>query len=256
MSEMACFRHLPTSRYNLYGMELIGLAFLQLILLFCAVMAGTVCALIVYAYTRGMSRGRIVTLLVAFTFPVLVLFYLEAGLLGYGFAERAVGEDNFLDGNYHIPLPNGYRLVIFDKMPQLAYIEQASHPNRIGFGQVHALQIVGNTLLIEAYQGQSATDLGIDKEANHYLIIDTNTSEVTEYPTLEALRTYAAQKSVSLRLTPVEKLLEQSKSPGWRGLLFLVLLLLPVVVAMVWLVRRLRKLSQHLMERKESPLLG
>jgi hypothetical protein len=253
---MAWFRHLPTPALESLRMELIGLVFLQIALLFCAVIAGTACALIVYGYTSGMSRGRVVRLLVAFTFPVFVLVYLEAGILGYGFAERAVGEDNFLDGNYHIPLPNGYRLVIFDKMPQLAYIEQTSHPNRIGFGQVHALQIAGNALLVEAYQGRSATDFGIDEEANHYLVIDTNTSEVTEYPTREARRLYATRGSVSLRLTPVEKFLEQSESPGWRGLLFLVLLLFPVVVVTAWLVRKLRKLGQHLKDRQEPPLLG
>ena len=179
---MACFRQLPTSRYNLYGMELIGLAFLQLILLFCAVMAGTVCALIVYAYTRGMSRGRIVTVLVASTFPEPVWSIGKTGLLWIwlcGTRRREATSSmattiylclTAIDSSFSIRclnLPTSNRL--------------HTRPHWIWSGS-RDFQILGNTLLIEAYQGQNATDLGIDKEANHYLFIDTNTSEVTEYP--------------------------------------------------------------------------
>jgi len=238
-------------------MELIGLMFLQVALLFFAAIAGTTCAFIVYDYTRGMARGRRgVAILVAGAFPLLVLLYLEAGILGYGFAERAVGEDNFLVGYYHVPLPNGRQLVIFDKMPQLAYIEQMSNPNRGGVFQVHALQTAGNMLLVATYQGAGESDLGMDEPANRFLLIDTNTSGVREYSTLEALKSSAASENISLHLTPVEEILGERKSPGWRGLLFLVLLLLPPVVIVIRLARKLTQLGQRLSNRDQALHFG
>ncbi len=228
-------------------MELVGLMFLQLALLFFAAIAGAACTLIVCGHSRGMSRGRRgVTIFVAAAFPLLVLLYLEAGILVYGFAERIVGEDNFLDGYYHVSLPNGRQLVIFDKVPQLAYIEKTSNPNRGGVFQVHALQTAGNVLLLAAYQGAGESDLGIDKPANRFLLVDTNTSAVREYPTLEALKLSAASENISLNLTRVEEILAERKFPGLRGLLFLVVLLLPPVLITIRLARGLNRFSSGL----------
>jgi hypothetical protein len=231
-------------------MEILGLMFLQVVLLLAAAVCGMVLTFIVYGYTRGTPRGRGVALLVACTFPLLVLFYLEAGILGYGFAERAAGDDNFLDGNYHVTLPNGYQLVIFDKMPQLAYIERTSDPNRRSVPQVHALQIAGSILLVATYQGAAETDIGVDEPANHYLLIDTNTYRYADYSTLEALRSSAVRESVSLHLTPVENIVAERKALGWRERLFLILLSSPPVVITIRLGQKLRQLAHRVTSRE------
>src|SRR5579864_5214323 len=98
-------------------MEFIGFAFVQLILLLLGACVGAICMLVVRRATRDVpSLARRAFVGTAFALPMVTIFYLEAGIVGYGVAEYAVGKDSFVDGLYHYPLANGYQLVILDKM--------------------------------------------------------------------------------------------------------------------------------------------
>ena len=103
-------------------MELIGFAFAQIAMFVVGAFAGGLLAGVVWLTTRRAAYGRRKILTLAFLFPVLALSYLEAAWLSYGIVEYAMGRDSFVDGVYHYPLAGEYRLVIFDKMPEQAYI--------------------------------------------------------------------------------------------------------------------------------------
>jgi len=231
-------------------MEFIGFVFVQILLVAAAAVVGAICWLVVRRATYQVTIGRSWALLIAFLFPLLVVFYLEAGLFAYGIAEYALGKDSFLNGIYHYPLVNGYQLVIFDKMPEMAYIEQSAGSDTNGVSEVRAVQVAGNLLLVAAHRGRDAFDWGRDKPANAYVAIDTKASTTTDYPTLEALRLDAASRGISLHLTPTDEALSRAASPGWAGRIFLVLLLTPLAVLTVWLLRKLRQL------RRRSTVLG
>jgi hypothetical protein len=162
------------------------------------------------------------------------------------FRHGLLGKDSFLDGIYHYPLVNGYELVILDKMPEMSSVERSrgeSHATAVD--QVRAVQVAGNTLLVTAHQGLDTSDWGRDKPANTYIAIDTKTSKVTKYPTLDALRSEAASRGISLHLIATEDALNQAASLGWAGRIFLPMLLTPPVVLAIWLLRKLRQLSQR-----------
>jgi len=122
-------------------MEFIGFVFVQILLVAAAAVVGAICWLVVRRATYQVTIGRSWALLIAFLFPLLVVFYLEAGLFAYGIAEYALGKDSFLNGIYHYPLVNGYQLVIFDKMPEMAYIEQSAGSDTNGVSEVRAVQV-------------------------------------------------------------------------------------------------------------------
>ncbi len=221
-----------------------GLIYLQILLSLGAAAAGAICALVVWLATLGVLHGRRRALSTAFLFPFLVIFYLEAGAFAYGIAEYALGRDSFVDGIYHYPLTNGYQLVIFDKFPEAASIGQSSHPQAQGVDAVRSVQVVGNLILVTAFNGPAITDLGHGEAANRYLTLDTRSGSVTDHPTLEALRLEAAKEGAFLDLMTTDEVLSKAKSPGWRGLIFATLLLVPPVLLGVRLIKKLRRLRR------------
>jgi len=88
--------------------ELIGLGFIQIFLFIIGSALGVVFAVAVSLSTRGISRGRRRAQVIAFVFPSIALFYLEAGFFSHALVREVLGEDNFLNGLYHYPLGNGY----------------------------------------------------------------------------------------------------------------------------------------------------
>jgi hypothetical protein len=70
-------------------MEFIGFIFVQIILALGAAVVGAICALIVRGSTRHLIGSKRASL-IAFAFPLLVVFYVEAGFLAYGIGEIAL----------------------------------------------------------------------------------------------------------------------------------------------------------------------
>jgi len=234
-------------------MEFIGFPFVQIVLALGTALVGAICALLVRRATRLSSNSKRASL-IAFAFPILVGFYVEAGFFAYGIGEIALGKDSFLDGVYHYQLVNGYQLVILDKMPEMSSVEQyRGDSHTMAVDQVRAVQVAGNALLVTAHQGRDASDWGRDKPANTYIAIDTKTSKITDYPTLDALRSDAASRGISLQLIATEDALNQAASLGWAGRMFLIVLLTPPVVLAIWLLRQLRYLTQHPMIAGQHP---
>lgn len=231
-------------------MELIGLMFLEVALVLGAVIAGIILAVIVAVTTRGALRGRPSSIIITFLSPILTLLYFEAGLVIYGFGERAAGKDNFLDGRYHYSLINGYRLSMFDKFPDHLYIESRLNSSAEGVDNVKAVQVAGNFLLVSAYRGKEVSDAGADEAANRYLEINTKNLGVTDFPTLDALRSDTAEKGVGLQLIPAADLLNlnEAKSVGWSEFVYFVLLLIPLAVLIRLLIRTVRRIRTTIPE--------
>jgi len=231
-------------------MELIGLMFLEVALVVGAVVVGVILAVIVAVATRGALRGRQSSIIITFLSPILALLYLEAGFVIYGFGELAVGKDNFLDGQYHYALINGYRLSMFDKFPDDLYIESKVNPSAEGVDHVKAVQVAGNFLLVSAYRGKDVWDSGADKAANRYLEINTKNLGVTDFSTLDDLRSDAAKKGVGLQLIPAADLLNlnEAKSLGWSEFVYFVLLLIPLAVLIRMLIRTVRRIRTTIPE--------
>jgi hypothetical protein len=146
-----------TSLATILDVEIIGLLFLEAILMLGAIALGAASAFIVAYATKGAVRGRRLTILIASFLPFVIFVCLGGGVLAYGFAERALGKDNFLDGQYHYSLANGYQLAMFDKFPDHLYIEHVSRPYD-GVDNVRAVQVAGSVLLLSAYRGENVSD--------------------------------------------------------------------------------------------------
>jgi hypothetical protein len=222
--------------------ELIGLGFLQIFLLIIGSALGVVFAVAVSLSTRGISRGRRRAQVIAFVFPSIALFYMEAGFFSQALVREVLGEDNFLNGFYHYPLGNGHQLVIWNEDPKSGYIEQSQRG--IVANDVRAIHAAGNVVFVSRYEGQDATDLSTDKPANRYSVIDTRTSKVTDYPTLDALRSIAAGEGISLRLMTTEEAFLQAQSAEGPGRMLLAVLFMPLIVASIWLLIKLRRLCR------------
>lgn len=231
-------------------MEFIGFAFVQLILLLLGLAVGAICMLVVRGATRDVpSLTRRAFLGTAFVLPIVTIFYLEAGILGYGIAEYSAGKDSFVDGLYHYPLANGYQLVILDKMPEMSSIER--RPGVEVVGEVRAVQIGGDLLFVTAHEGRDKSDWGADKPANRYLTIDTRTFKRTDYPTIDALRSEAAIHHISLNLVPTESVLRTATALAWPGRIFFLLLFTPSVAVTAWQIKRLRAFRRLGMSTEE-----
>ena len=68
-------------------MEIIGFAFVQILLIGGAAVVGAICVLVARRATHRVSSGRSRASFVAFLFPFLVVFYLEGGFVAYGIAQ-------------------------------------------------------------------------------------------------------------------------------------------------------------------------
>jgi len=230
-------------------MEFIGFAFVQLVLLLLGACVGSICMLVVRRAMRDVPNVARRASKTALALPLVTIFYVETGILGYGIAEYAVGKDSFVDDVYHCPLANGYQLVIMGKMPEMASIERRSGTEVVG--EVRAVQVAGDLLFVEAHEGRDKTDWGADKPANSYFTIDTRTFKLTNYPSLDALRSDAAIHRISLQLVPTESILGKAVAFAWPGRIFFSFLFAPPVIVVAWLVRRLRALRRRGISIKE-----
>ena len=198
-------------------MELIGLMFLEVALVLGAIVGGAILAIMVAVATRGALRGRPSSIIITFLSPILILLYLEAGVVIYGFGERAAGKDNFLDGQYHYSLTNGYRLSMFDKFPDDFYIESTANPRAEGVNNVKVVQVAGNFLLLSAYRGDDISDSGEGKVANRYLEVNTKNLGVTDFRTSDALDRMLRKKELCCDSSPRLIFLTLTRQNRWTG---------------------------------------
>jgi len=235
-------------------MELIGLMFLEVALVLGAIVGGAILAIIVAVATRGALRGRPSSIIITFLSPILILLYLEASVVIYGFGERAAGKDNFLDGQYHYSLTNGYRLSMFDKFPDDFYIESTANPRAEGVNNVKVVQVAGNFLLVSAYRADDISDSGEGKVANRYLEVNTKNLGVTDFRTSDALRSDAAEKGIVLRLIPAADLLNlnEAKSLDWPEVVYFVLLVIPPAVVIRMFIREVRRVRTTIPEHSKE----
>ena len=221
-------------------MELIGFAFAQIALLAVGAFAGGIFAGVVWLTTRRATFGRRKILTLAFLFPVLALFYLEAAWLSYGIIEYAMGRDSFVDGVYHYPLAGEYRLVIFDKMPEQAYIDHLNGSGASSFSEIREFQVIRHLIIGTSHKDVSGTDWGPDKQADQFFIIDTSNGSVRAFRSIAELHSVAVSLGLDLHLHPVQDALTESVSKARPGWLFTVLILFPIFVFALWFWKTLR----------------
>jgi hypothetical protein len=224
--------------------EFLGFILVQILFAVAASVVGVICAVIVWGVTRNVQRNRRSAVVLAFLFPILTTFYLEAGLIGYGIVRHLLGKDSFVDGIYHYPLVNGYRVVIFDKMPEMATVEHGN--GELDVSEVRSIEVSGGLIIVQAHRGKDASDWGRDKPANSYFVIDSATGRQTEYPSLDRLERAMNEQGVRLHPMSIDELLADAAGPGVVGCVVFLLLIIPAALAAVLLIRRL----QHL--RRES----
>lgn len=211
-------------------MELIGFAFAQIAMLAVGAFVGGIFAGVVWLTTRRAKYGRGKILTLAFLFPVLALFYLEAAWLSYGIVEYAMGRDSFVDGVYHYPLSGEYRLVIMDKMPEQAYIDHPNGPGASSFSEMREFQVIRHLIIGTSHKDVSGTDWGPDKQADQFFIIDTSNGSVRAFQSMAELHSAASSLGLDLHLHPVQDALTESVAKARPGWLFTVLILSPIVV--------------------------
>ena len=225
-------------------MEIIGFINVQFLLAVAALVIGLLCAAVVWAATRGVGRQRKAAISAALIFPIVATFYLEAGLIGYSFVRYALGKDAFINGIYHYPLVNGYRVVIFDKMPEMADIDHLKgDAGPVDLSQVRGVQVSGPLIIAEAYKGNSASDW--NGPANQFVVIDSATGAQREYPSQEVLRSEMQRRGISLNFDSTEELLMRAERPGVIGWMVFIVLMLPVVAKALVFMRRLKTLRDQ-----------
>jgi len=216
-------------------MELIGFAIAQVLLLVAGLTVGS-------AYWAVMSwRGRRqlkprVPVGVLFL-PVIALFCIEGCYIGYGIVEDLMGRDSYVEGIYHYPLVNGYQLVIMDKMPEQAYIENKKQPMIESVSEVREFQVSGNVILVTSHRDISGSDWGPDKPADQFFIIDTGNGSLRGFDSVPSLNSAAGSLGIAVHLQTVQDALLASAAKSRPGWWFFLILFVPVPL-LAWLYRR------------------
>jgi hypothetical protein len=221
--------------------EFIGFIVVEGVVLFVACTMGAVLLGLVALYTRGVPGGRGKALIVAFLLPVFVVVYLESAYFLYGLNEDISGKDSFLEGIYHYPLVDGYRLEIMDKMPEQAGIDRVGGPG-LSVTEVREFEVIQKTILVTAHNDPSGDDWGPDKAADKFLMIDTKNSSVATFGSRGEFEAAAASQGIPLHLTTVDSALSaavHNARPGW---LFIGSMCAPMVIVLAWLGLNLRRL--------------
>jgi len=227
-------------------MELIGFAIAQFILLVVGLLAGAVCWALAELTQRRKSERRAGIFRFAFILPTVTLFYIEGSYIAYGLVEDALGRDTYVEGIYHYPLVNGYRLVIMDKMPEQAYIESEKRPIAEAVSEVREFQVSGGTILVTSHKDVSGSDWGPDKPADQFRIIDTMTGSVRSFDSMVELNSVASSSGVVLHLRTVQDVLSRAVAKARPGWWFIPLLLVPPLL-LAWRHRaRERDLARSL----------
>jgi hypothetical protein len=221
-------------------MEIIGFVFIQVIIAAVGLLAGGIFAWMMRLATRSSSHGRKRALVIGFLFPVCAFFYVEAAWLAYGIVENVMGRDSYVEGIYHYRLVGDYQLVIMDKMPEQAYIENAKRPNIMAISEVRDFQVGGNLVIVTSHKDVSGSDWGPDKKADQFFIIDSSNGAIRRFESMSDLTVASAQLGLVLNLDSVQDALSRSVAraqPDWP---FWMIILIPIAVFLVWYGKRIR----------------
>jgi hypothetical protein len=196
-------------------------------------------------------------LLIALVFPLVAVFYLEAGVVIHGVVRHTSGNDSIFDGLYHYPLGNGYRLAFFNESaPEGGWID-APPGHSLSLNRTYGLQVAGDFTFIDADRIEQPGTVPTvivthgevppaDTSPPHvYLELNTNTHEQSDYPSLEELQRAAARRGIQLRLVPLDDFYDEAFSAATPGWLFLGVISAPVLIAAVGLLFRLHKLRRR-----------
>jgi hypothetical protein len=215
-------------------MELIGFAVAQVILLIAGLAVGTACWAVMWWRRRRHPELHTPAGAGEFLLPVVALFYIEFSYIGYGLVEDAMGRDSNVEGIYHYPLVNGYRLVIMDKMPEQADIENEKRPMIEAISEVREFQVSGSVILVTSHRDISGSDWGADKPADQFQMIDAATGSVRTFGSAAELGSAADSLGITLHLQTVQDALSAAASKARPGWLFMPILLLPVLLLGWW----------------------
>ncbi|HEY3624733.1 MAG TPA: hypothetical protein VGL00_00560 [Terracidiphilus sp.] len=221
-------------------MEIIGFVIFQIVITVLGLVVGGIFAGVMWWATRSFSSGRKSATTVALFFPVAVLFYLEGTWLAYGLFEDAMGRDTYVEGIYHYSLAHDYQLVIMDKMPEQAYVENVKRLSLKGISEVRGFQVAGNLIIVTSHRDESGTDWGPEKKADQYSIIDGSSGAIREFGSESDLRTAAFQLGLVLHLESVKDALSMAVSraqPNWS---FWCIVLFPIAAFLIRFCRSIR----------------
>jgi hypothetical protein len=237
---------------------IIGLVFLQVVIIAASTMVSAACALVTYLLVprRAVSRLRI-ALPLACLLGFFSVIYIEGGFVAFDIYRYASGHDNnFLSGFYHYPLANGYRLTFFDENPDSMGFVQS--PNGQGFAEfdtIHWFHAHGDSVFLKAshnprLSGKPTVNITFGEAPSpglaptgpqmQYFEIDTRTGKLVRYETLDALRSAAALRGISVTPMSLEEASREAFAAAGPGRLFLAILSAPLIAAAVLFLRWLR----------------
>jgi hypothetical protein len=214
-------------------MEIIGFAIAQFILMSVGLIAGTIWWILA-RWRKGKSASYSAAGIGIIFIPVVALFYLEGCYIGYGLIEDAMGRDSYVEGIYHYPLVNGYRLVIMDKMPEQADIECDGRLRANGVSEVREFQVSGSIILVTSHRDVSGSDWGADKMADQFQIIDTSAGSIRSFGSLAELNSGAVQLGITPHMQTVQDALSKASAKSQPGWLFIPITLFPVLLLGMW----------------------
>ena len=243
--------------YTLGVFEIIGLIVIQVFLLALGVTLGAICLLLVSLAIRGVtdSRGKRIAMVTAFLFPLIAVFYLEAGVVIHDVVRYAAGKDSNLDGSYRYPLGNGYVLRFFDETgPGGGWIDDP-RGGSLSVDRIYGLQVAGDFMFMDAdrqpQQGTTPTVTVAHGEVHQpantdrlhlYVELNTKTHERSDFPSLEDLKRAAARRNLQLQLVPLDDFYNEAVSAAAPGWLFFGFLGTPLLITGGGLLRGLHRL--------------
>jgi hypothetical protein len=201
--------------------------------LFCIlIILGIVAASLTVTATQHWNRGRGGAVLLAFSAPFLfVIYLLTAGYLRNSY-HRNRAEAYSFDGEFSLPLRNGYYLSYFDEMPEDSDLAMSTWPVLVN-SSVSKIDRIAWKEPVAA--GHIHDGSAADETANPYFTLDTSNGVLQRYPSEEKMR--AIVSGLGTLQTP--DAFFRAVSSNQRSAIFWPLILATPFVAagIVWKVR-------------------
>lgn len=215
-------------------MEIIGRLIMMFVLMGIASAVGVGCAGFVLLLFRMCRRPWRRAALFAFLFPPAAMGYVLACLVLSSALSTFLGTPDFIFGDIHEKLPNGYTVDALDKMPECGVIENPDNPS-IQVAWVGSLQVEGPYVFGKYdYTCFSRTP---EEAIRNYFSFDTRTGRTVNFASQVQLENATA---VHVHLTPTAEFRgTQTLRQRITWLLFLLIALAPPFATGLWLVLRL-----------------
>ena len=189
-----------------------------------AVVGSAVFGSMTHVLTRN-SPNRKKTVTAAIIFPFACVVFAGAWFIFYAVVNTvAFHRDPGLGDGWETPLPNGYALMMIDTTDQGTVYRAGSDMNS-GVSGVRLLQVVGPHIY-GARDNNYFQHLGQESAVvDAYFELDTSSSRVQEFKTLDLLSLQAANEGTTLHLRPFEEVFGDYRTT-WFDYLFLVVIVL------------------------------